>query len=115
MFITYDYQIYSIELSQSCLITVTNNAKLYKHLILSFRMPEQKLFPDIKKVMRNCIVVGITAGIANFKSVYPPSLEMLWTVAVGFVIAFGIEFVNAYKKMPKPHGHRQDLSTFFLS
>ena len=78
-------------------------------------MSNNKLFPDLTKVMRNCIVVGITAGLANFKNAYPPSLEMLWTVAVGFGIAFGIEFVNAYKKMPKPHGHRQDLNTFFLS
>ena len=78
-------------------------------------MSNNKLFPDLKKVLRNCIVVGITAGLANFSSVYPPSLEMLWTVAVGFGIAFGIEFVNAYKKMPKPHGHRQNLNTFFLS
>ena len=78
-------------------------------------MSEQKLFPNLTKVMRNCIVVGITAGIANFKSVYPPSLEMLWTVAVGFIIAFAVEFVHAYKLMPKSNGHRQNMTTFFLS
>ena len=78
-------------------------------------MASNKLFPNLTKVMRNCIIVGITAGIANFKSVYPPSLEMLWTVAVGFIIAFGIEFAHAYQKMPKAHGHRQNMTTFFLS
>jgi len=78
-------------------------------------MSEQKLFPDLTKVMRNCIVVGIVAGVANFKNVYPPSLEMLWSVVAGFVIAFAVEFVHAYKLIPKPNGHRQDLSTFFLS
>ena len=115
MIITYDYQIYSIELFQSCLKAVSNNSKIFKHLILNYRMLNNKLFPDFKKVLRNCIVVGITAGLANFKSAYPPSLEMLWTVAVGFGIAFAVEFANAYKKMPAPHGHRQDLNTFFLS
>ena len=78
-------------------------------------MSNNKLFPDIKKVLRNAIAVGIIAAIANFKNVYPPNLEMLWTVAVGFGIAFAIEFANAYKKMPKKFGHRQNLNTFFLS
>jgi len=77
-------------------------------------MANNKLFPDIKKVIRNCIVVGITAGVANFRNVYPPSGEMLWAVACGFVIAFAVEFVHAYKLMPKPHGYRQNMATFFL-
>ena len=78
-------------------------------------MSNNKLFPDIKRVLRNCIIVGIVAGIANFRSLYPPSLEMLWSVAAGFGIAFAVEFVHAYKLIPKANGHRQNLSTFFLS
>lgn len=78
-------------------------------------MSKNKLFPDIKKVLRNCIVVGITAGLANFSNAYPPSLKTLWSVITGFIIAFGIEFANAYKNKPKPHGHRQRVNTFFLS
>ena len=78
-------------------------------------MPNNKIFPDLKKVLRNCAVVGITAGVANFKSAYPPSLEMGWTVLAGFLIAFAIEFTHAYRLMPKPNGHRQNMSTFFLA
>lgn len=78
-------------------------------------MSNNKIFPDLTKVMRNCIVVGIVAGVANFNNVYPPSLEMLYSVMAGFGIAFAIEFVHAYKLMPKPNGHRQNLNTFFLS
>lgn len=78
-------------------------------------MSNNKLFPDIKKVLRNAIAVGIVAGIANFKNIYPPSLESLYPIVVGFIIAFGIEFANAYKKQPKPNGHRQNVNTFFLS
>jgi len=78
-------------------------------------MSNNKIFPDLKKVLRNCIAVGIIAAVANFKNIYPPNLEMLWTVAVGFGIAFGIEFANAYKNKPKPHGHAQKINTFFLS
>ena len=78
-------------------------------------MSNNKLFPDIKKVLRNCIAVGIIAGVANFQNAYPPSLEMLWSVAAGFIISFAVEFSYAYKKMPKKFGHRQDLNTFFLA
>lgn len=78
-------------------------------------MTNNKIFPDIKKVLRNCVAVGIIAGVANFQNIYPPSLEMLWSIGAGFVIAFAIEFAHAYRMMPKPHGHRQDLNTFFLS
>jgi len=78
-------------------------------------MPNSKIFPNLKKVLRNCIAVGIIAGVANFTNVYPPSIKMGWTVLAGFVIAFGIEFANAYKKIPKPHGHTQKVNTFFLS
>lgn len=78
-------------------------------------MSNNKLFPDIKKVLRNCIVVGIVAGVANFQNVYPPSLEMLWSVSAGFGIAFAVEFVHAYRLKSKPNGHRQNLNTFFLS
>ena len=78
-------------------------------------MSNNKLFPDIKKVLRNCIAVGVIAAVANFKNIYPPNLEMLWTVAVGFGIAFAVEFANAYKHKPQPHGHTQKVNTFFLS
>ena len=78
-------------------------------------MSKQKLFPNLTKVLRNCIVVGITAGVANFQNTYPPSLEMVWTVGAGFLIAFAVEFVHAYKLMPKPNGHRQNMTTFFLA
>ena len=78
-------------------------------------MPYNKIFPDIKKVLRNCIAVGIIAGVANFSSAFPPSLEMAWTVAAGFIIAFAVEFAHAYKHKPKPHGHNQKEITFFLS
>lgn len=78
-------------------------------------MSNNKLFPDIKKVLRNCIAVGLIAAVANFKNIYPPSLEMLWSVAAGFGIAFAVEFAHAYKKLPKKFGHRQDMNTFFLS
>ena len=78
-------------------------------------MSNNHLFPDIKKVIRNCVAVGIIAGVANFQSVYPPSLETFYSIAAGFIIAFGIEFANAYKNKPKPHGHVQKINTFFLS
>jgi len=78
-------------------------------------MSDSKIFPNIKKVLRNCIAVGIIAGVANFKNVYPPTLEMGWTVVAGFVIAFAIEFAHAYRLMPKTNGHRQNMSTFFLA
>jgi len=78
-------------------------------------MSNNKLFPDIKKVLRNCIAVGMIAAVANFKNIYPPNLEMLWTVVVGFGIAFAVEFANAYKHKPQPHGHTQKVNTFFLS
>lgn len=78
-------------------------------------MMKNKLFPDLKRVLRNAISVGIIASIANFQNIYPPDPQMLWTVVVGFIIAFGIEFANAYKNKPKPHGRRQNINTFFLS
>jgi hypothetical protein len=78
-------------------------------------MTNNKLFPDLIKVLRNCITVGIVAGLANFQNIYPPSLEMIYSVAVGFGIAFAVEFVHAYRLIPKPNGHRQNMSTFFLS
>lgn len=78
-------------------------------------MTNNKIFPDIKKVLRNCIAVGIIAAVANFKNIYPPNLELLYAVVVGFVIAFAFEFGHAYRLVPKPNGHRQNMSTFFLS
>ena len=66
-------------------------------------------------MLRNCIAVGVIAAVANFKNIYPPNLEMLWTVVVGFGIAFAVEFANAYKHKPQPHGHTQKVNTFFLS
>jgi len=78
-------------------------------------MSSNKLFPNLKKVLRNCIAVGIIAGVANYQNVYPPTLEMLYSVITGFIIAFALEFAHAYSKLPQPRGHRQDMSTFFLS
>lgn len=78
-------------------------------------MTDKKLFPDVYRVLRNAIAVGIIAAVANFQNLYPPTPEILYSVAVGFIIAFGIEFANAYKKQPKANGHRQNMSTFFLS
>ena len=78
-------------------------------------MTDKKLFPNIKRVLRNAISVGLIAGAANYQNLYPPTAETLYAVAVGFVIAFVIEFANAYKKQPKANGHRQNMNTFFLS
>lgn len=78
-------------------------------------MTDKKLFPDIKRVLRNAIAVGIIAAVANFQNIYPPTSEIIYSVVIGFIIAFGIEFANAYKKQPKPHGHNQKVNTFFLS
>jgi len=54
-------------------------------------MSNNKIFPDIKKVMRNCIAIGIIAGVANFQSVYPPIIRnLLFLLLLVLIIAFGI-------------------------
>lgn len=88
--------------------------KVYKILKRAQIMQISEIFPNINKVIRNSVVVGLIAMVSGFHQTETITAQTFLSLGIGFVLAFAVEFANAYNKNKTPAKKKGRINTFFL-